>query len=126
MSALSPVLFSIFVSDLADGAEWILSRFTDGTKLGGAADTPEGRAALWRDLDKGAESCTWGGMSLSSRTLLELLFVDAMSFSSFWSMRDQVWFLSAGTGTSLGTCLSLGVNDYRSFPLTFSFSPVLL
>lgn len=50
-SILDPVLFSIFINDLYNGVEYILSQFTDDSELKRVADAPESCAIILRDLE---------------------------------------------------------------------------
>lgn len=49
---LGPVLFNISCNDLDDRARCTLSEFAGDIRLGGAAETPEGCAAIQRDLER--------------------------------------------------------------------------
>ncbi|CAM5148340.1 unnamed protein product [Eretmochelys imbricata] len=51
-SVLGPVLFNIFINDLEDSVDCILSKFADDTKQGGEVDMLEGRDRIQRALDK--------------------------------------------------------------------------
>lgn len=49
---LKSVLLNIFINGFDDRVESILTKFADGTKLRGVADTQEGCAAIQGDLNR--------------------------------------------------------------------------
>ncbi|KAJ7425230.1 rna-directed dna polymerase from mobile element jockey-like [Pitangus sulphuratus] len=51
-SILRAVLFSVFINDIDSETECIFCRFADDRKLNSALETPEGRDAIQRDLEK--------------------------------------------------------------------------
>ena len=49
---MGTVLFNILISDIESGVKYTLSKFADGSKLSGAADTREGRDNIQKDLNQ--------------------------------------------------------------------------
>ena len=76
-SILKPVLFNIFISDIDDGIECILSNFADDTKLSSAINEAQRRDAIQMDLDK----------------LERWAFVSLMNFNK---AEYKVWHLGQG------------------------------
>jgi len=65
-SMLGSILFVIFINDLDDVAELILSKFVEDTRLGGVADTPDGCAAFQRNFNR-LEKLTEGNLRKFSK-----------------------------------------------------------
>lgn len=75
-SVLGSVLSNVFINDLDDGTECTLSKFADNTKLGGAVDMLDGRAARQRDLNRLGKRAdrNFGGYNKSKCKFLHLGF----------------------------------------------------
>ena len=88
-SLLGPDLFSVFINDLDEGIESILSNFSDDTKLRVMADTPECCASIQWDLDR-LESCAERNIWMFNKGKCGVLRL-GMSFPSIWNCSMILW-----------------------------------
>ena len=51
-SVLGPLLFEIYINDLDENVQGMISKFVDDTKIGGIVDSEEGYQKLQQDLDQ--------------------------------------------------------------------------
>lgn len=78
---VGPMLFNICINNVSDETEFSFSKFAGGAKLRGMFDTPEGCAAIQKDLNRqenrakmslmkftegNAKPFTWGGKTPAS------------------------------------------------------------
>ena len=89
-STLGPVLFKIFINDLHAGVDCTISKFADGTKLGGAADSLEGQEALQKDLDRLEHRATINGMKLN-KNKGHILHLDRAMWDTSTDWERSAW-----------------------------------
>ena len=111
-STLGPVLFKIFINDLHAGVDCTISKFADGTKLGGAADSLEGQEALQKDLDRSEHRATINGMKLN-KNKGHILHLDRAMWDTSTDWERSGWRAALQKGIWGGwlTAASIGVSS---------------
>ena len=87
-SLLGPLLFNI--SDIHSGIEHTLSKPVDDTKRCGAADMPEGRDAIQRDLDR-LQQWTQANLRRFNKSKCKVLHLRDSNAHSWYKLRMQGW-----------------------------------
>jgi len=105
---LGTVLFNSLITDLGAAAERTLSEVAGDIKLGGAADMPEGRAAIQRDLE-GLEEWTDGNLMKFSQRNCRVLPLERNS-CRYWDILGVTKLESSLAEKDLGVLVDVKLN----------------
>jgi len=104
-SILGPVLFNIFINDVAAGVERTPSKFPDDAKLGGAVDSLQEQEALQRDLDRLEYWAIINGMKFT-KNKCRILHRGQSNAGHRYKLGDR-WLESSPAERDLGVLVSM-------------------